>query len=37
MMERILRNERVVPGADFNEHIGEDNRDDEEVMDRFEI
>ena len=36
-MQSISRDERVVIGADFKGHVGEDNRGDEEVMDRFGI
>ena len=36
-MQSILRDERVVIGADFNGHIGEGNRGDEEVLGRFGI
>ena len=37
MMESIPRDERVLIGADFNGHAGEDNRGDEDVMGRFGI
>ncbi|KAK3524775.1 hypothetical protein QTP86_004223 [Hemibagrus guttatus] len=37
MMESIPTGERVVIGADFNGHIGEGNRGDEEVMGKFGV
>ena len=37
VMQSIPGDERVVIGADFNGHVGEDNRGDEEVMGRFGI
>ncbi|KAK3542081.1 hypothetical protein QTP86_012133 [Hemibagrus guttatus] len=37
VMESILTGERVVIGADFNEHSGEGNRGDEEVMGKFGV
>ncbi|KAK3543823.1 hypothetical protein QTP70_030092 [Hemibagrus guttatus] len=37
VMESIPTGERVVIGADFNEHVGEGNRGDEEVMGRFGV
>ena len=37
MKQCISRDEKVVIGADFNDHIGEGNRGDEEVMGRFGI
>ena len=36
-MQSTPKDERVVIGADFNGHVGGDNRGDEEVMDRFGI
>ena len=36
-MESVPRDERVVIGSDSNEHVGEDNRGDEDVMGRFGI
>ena len=36
-MQSITRDEREVIGADFNGHVEEDNRGDEEVLDRFGI
>ena len=35
--EARQRGERVVLGADFNGHVGEGNRGDEEVMGRFGV
>ena len=35
MVERIPREERVLTGADFNGHVDEGNRADEEVMGRL--
>ncbi|KAK3547951.1 hypothetical protein QTP70_001318 [Hemibagrus guttatus] len=37
VMESIPTGERVVIGADFNGHVGEGNRGDEEVMGKFEV
>ncbi|KAK3570432.1 hypothetical protein QTP86_019316 [Hemibagrus guttatus] len=37
VMERIPTGERVVIGADFNGHVGEGNRGDEEVMGKFGV
>ncbi|KAK3547940.1 hypothetical protein QTP70_001327 [Hemibagrus guttatus] len=37
MMESIPTGERVVIGADFNGHVGEGNRRDEEVMGKFGV
>ncbi|KAK3522609.1 hypothetical protein QTP86_027162 [Hemibagrus guttatus] len=37
VMESIPRGERVVIGADFNGHVGEGNRGDEEVMGKFGV
>ncbi|KAK3548895.1 hypothetical protein QTP70_021245, partial [Hemibagrus guttatus] len=37
VMESIPTGERVVIGADFNGHVGEGNRGDEEVMDKFGV
>ncbi|KAK3530206.1 hypothetical protein QTP86_018062 [Hemibagrus guttatus] len=37
VMESIPTGERVVIGADFNRHVGEGNRGDEEVMGKFVV
>ncbi|KAK3559897.1 hypothetical protein QTP86_026171 [Hemibagrus guttatus] len=37
VMESIPTGERVVLGADFNGHVGEGNRGDEEVMGKFGV
>ncbi|KAK3510973.1 hypothetical protein QTP70_027784 [Hemibagrus guttatus] len=37
VMESIPTGERVVIGADFNGHVGEGNRGDEEEMGKFEV
>ncbi|KAK3511968.1 hypothetical protein QTP70_027665, partial [Hemibagrus guttatus] len=37
VMESIPTSERVVIGADFNGHVGERNRGDEEVMGKFGV
>ncbi|KAK3542084.1 hypothetical protein QTP86_012411 [Hemibagrus guttatus] len=37
MMESIPTGERVVIGADFNGHVGEGNRGDEEVIGKFRV
>ncbi|KAK3520366.1 hypothetical protein QTP70_024045 [Hemibagrus guttatus] len=37
VMESIPTGERVVIGADFNEHVGEGNAGDEEVMGKFGV
>ncbi|KAK3509436.1 hypothetical protein QTP70_035088 [Hemibagrus guttatus] len=37
VMESIPTGEGVVIGADFNGHVGEGNRGDEEVMDKFGV
>ncbi|KAK3538516.1 hypothetical protein QTP86_006682 [Hemibagrus guttatus] len=37
VMESIPTSERVVIGADFNGHVGEGNRGDEEVMGKFGV
>ncbi|KAK3557885.1 hypothetical protein QTP86_003278 [Hemibagrus guttatus] len=37
VMESIPAGERVVIGADFNGHVGEGNRGDEEVMGKFGV
>ncbi|KAK3550515.1 hypothetical protein QTP70_000068 [Hemibagrus guttatus] len=37
VMENIPTGERVVIGADFNGHVGEGNRGDEEVMGKFGV
>ena len=37
VMQSIPGDERVVIGADFNGQVGEDNRDDEDVLGRFDI
>ncbi|KAF7701131.1 hypothetical protein C0J45_10358 [Silurus meridionalis] len=35
VVEGVPRNERLVIGVDFNSHVGEGNRGDEEVMSRY--
>ena len=35
VVEGILKEERVVIGPDFNGHVGEGNRGDENVMGRY--
>ncbi|XP_060764306.1 myb/SANT-like DNA-binding domain-containing protein 2 isoform X3 [Neoarius graeffei] len=35
VVESILREERMLIGADFNGHVGKGNRIDEDVMDRY--
>ena len=37
VVESVSKEERVVIGADFNGHVGEGNRDDEEVMGRYGV
>ncbi|KAI5090485.1 hypothetical protein C0J45_19346 [Silurus meridionalis] len=37
VLQGVPRNEKLVIGADFNAHVGEGNRYDEEVMDREEL
>ncbi|KAK3559160.1 hypothetical protein QTP86_005060 [Hemibagrus guttatus] len=37
VMESIPTGERLVIGADFNGHVGEGNRGDEEVMEKFGV
>ena len=37
VVESIPRQERVVIGADFNGHVGEGNRGDEDVMSRYGV
>ena len=35
VVESVSKDERVVIGADFNGHVGEGNKEDEEVMGRY--
>ena len=37
MAETIPRQERIVIGGDFNGHVGEGNRGDEDVMGRYGV
>eukprot|EP00064_Thunnus_orientalis_P010835 superscaffoldBa00001505_g10863 len=37
VVECILKDERVVIGADFSVHVGEGNRGDEEVMGMYDV
>ena len=36
-VEKILKNERIVVGADLNRHVGKGNNGDEECMGRHEL
>ena len=37
VVESVSKDERVVIGADFNGHVGEGNKEDEEVMGRYGV
>ena len=36
-VEKIPKNERIVVGADLNEHVGEGNNGDEECMGKHKL